>query len=126
MQTSLSFCDESNSRFSGVCIWNEAAINGGSAHFCLLGAFPAIGMAEDDLKILLHGAPEGSAVGVSVDDEVFCTPEEISKVIAKDLHGRFSLWEGRKAHSVHFEFHSLRPESKLESRVGALNHRVVR
>lgn len=92
MQTSFSFCDESNSSLAGVCIWNEATMNGRSAHFGLLGAFPAIGMAEDELKVFLHSAPQGRAIGVSISDEIFCAPEEIAKVISKDLNGRFAFW----------------------------------
>src|SRR5579863_4504553 len=98
MQTGFSFCDKSNSCLACVCIWNETSINGRSAHFGLLGAFPAIGMAEDNLKVLLDGSPQGGAIGVCVYDEIFCTPEEIAKVIPKDLHGRFALWEWGKAH----------------------------
>ena len=53
-------------------------MNGRSAHFSLLGAFPAVGMAEDKLKVLLDGAPQGQAIGVCVDDEILCTLEEIA------------------------------------------------
>jgi hypothetical protein len=56
------------------------------------GAFPAVGMAEDELKVFLHGVPQGRAIGVSVDDEILCAPEEIAKVISKDLNGRFAFW----------------------------------
>jgi hypothetical protein len=61
-----------------------------------------------------------------VGDKKNCTLEKIAKVVAKDLHGRFALWEGWKAHSVHFEFHEfhgLGPESKL---VRARNIRSIR
>ena len=40
-------------------------MNGRSAHFGLLGAFPAIGMAKDELRVFLHGAPQGRAIGVN-------------------------------------------------------------
>jgi hypothetical protein len=92
MQTSFSFCDESNPSLAGVCIWNEATINGRSAHFGLLSAFPAVGMAEDNLKFFLHSTPQGRAIGVCVGDEILCAPEEIAKVISKDLNGRFAFW----------------------------------
>jgi hypothetical protein len=115
MQTSFSFCDESYPRFSRVSIRNEAAINGSSAHFCLLRAFPTIRMAEDKLKVVLQGTPQSRAACVCIDNEVLCTLEEIAKVFSEDLHGGFSLWKGWKSHSVHFEFHGLRPQAKLES-----------
>jgi hypothetical protein len=121
MQTGLSFCNETNSRLAGVCIWNEAALNCGPAHFGLLRAFPSVGMTEDHLKLLFHGAPQGLATGMCVDDEVLRAPEEVAKVIPKDLYGRFALWEGGKAHPVHLEFHGLRPEPKLESILAVLN-----
>jgi len=126
MQTGLSFCDKSNSCLSGVSIWNETAMNSRSAHFSLLCAFPAIGVAENKLKVFLNGAPQGRAIGMCVSDEIFCTLEEITEVIAKDLYGRFSLWKWRKAHSVHFKFHCLRAQSKLESRPALLALRMIR
>lgn len=96
-------------------------MNGRSAHFSLLGAFPAVGMAEDKLKVLLDGAPQGQAIGVCVDDEILCTLEEIAKVIPENLHGRFSLWEVGEAHSIHLEFHGLRPQPKLKSMLTVMN-----
>ena len=114
MEARLALRDEADAGLARVRVGDEAAVHGRAAHLGLLGALPAVRVAEHELQVVLDRAPHRAAVRVGVDDEAARAAKEVAEKVAKDVHGALAAREGGEAHAVHLERHRLWAEAQLE------------
>lgn len=111
MQTRLSLRNEPNPRLPLIRIRYQPANNRRPTHLRLLRALPSVRVAQNELDVMLDGAPHGVAVRVGVDDEGVGAAEEVGEEVAEDVDGGFGAREWGEAHAVHFELHCLWSEA---------------
>jgi arginine/lysine/ornithine decarboxylase len=72
-------------------------------------------MTQHELDAGLDVMPQGLAVSMGVYDKTLRAAEEIGKEVSKNINGCFMPWQRTQTHPIHFQFHTLRPEAKLET-----------
>jgi hypothetical protein len=71
-------------------------------------------MTQHELDASFDMVPQRLAVRMCVYDKTLRAAEQIGEEVSKNIHGCFMPWQRTQTHPVHFQFHTLRPQAKLE------------